>query len=115
MNDVEPTIRSLNKNDFSAWKRLYQHYLEFYKTELNEEQLTTLWSWFFDPSKEMHCYLATHEDQIIGLVHFREYLRPIKATAAIFIDNLYVDNQYRGMGVARQLSHSPYARPLLHN
>ena len=50
--------------------------------------------------------VAIHENKIIGLVHFREFLRPIKASSAIFMDDLYVENDYRGKGVARNLIQS---------
>ena len=97
------TVRAIEQTDFSGWKALYKKYLAHYKTELTELQLATLWSWFFDNEKQMHGNVAIHEREIIGLVHFREFLRPIKAAAAIFMDDLYVENNYRGKGVARSL------------
>jgi len=97
------TIRAIEKKDHSDWKVLYKKYLAHYKTELTEPELATLWSWFFDIEKQMHGNVAIHENKIIGLVHFREFLRPIKAASAIFMDDLYVENAYRGKGVARKL------------
>ena len=106
MSTSELKIKPINQDDFSDWKALYKQYLDFYKTELSSEQLVTLWSWFFDADKQMYCYAAIHENKLIGLVHFREYLRPIKAASAVFIDDLYVDNNLRGMGVAQSLIQS---------
>jgi ribosomal protein S18 acetylase RimI-like enzyme len=106
MKKIELIIKPINQDDFSAWEWLYKQYLEFYNTELSTNQLTTLWSWFFDTDKQMHCYKAIHENKIIGLVHFREYLRPIKAASAIFIDDLYVDSAFRGRGIAQSLIQS---------
>ena len=103
MNKVELIIKPIKQDDFPDWKVLYKKYLAFYKTELTEPQLTTLWSWFFDPNKQMYCYAAIHENKIVGFVHFREYLRPIKAASAVFIDDLYVENKLRGMGIAQSL------------
>lgn len=97
------TVRAVEQTDFSDWKALYKKYLAYYKAELTEPQLATLWSWFFESEKQMHGNVAIHEHEIIGLVHFREFLRPIKAAAAIFMDDLYVENNYRGRGVARSL------------
>ena len=96
MNKMAFTIRSLEQTDLSGWKALYKKYLAFYKTELTDSQLETLWSWFFDVRKQMYGNVAIHENKIIGLVHFREFLRPIKASSAIFMDDLYVENDYRG-------------------
>jgi GNAT superfamily N-acetyltransferase len=103
VNKVELIIKPINQDDFSDWTVLYKKYLAFYKTELTEAQLATLWSWFFDTDKQMYCYAAIHENKIVGLVHFREYLRPIKAASAVFIDDLYVENKLRGMGIAQRL------------
>lgn len=103
MKNIELDIKLINQNNFPEWKVLYKEYLEFYKTDLTEQQLITLWDWFFDPAQSMHCHIAVHENKIIGLVHFREYLRPIKAATAIFMDDLYVRNSFREMGVAQRL------------
>jgi L-amino acid N-acyltransferase YncA len=103
MDSMVFTIRTLEPKDLSDWKSLYKKYLTFYKTELTDPQLTILGSWFFDLEKQMYGNVAMHENKIIGFVHFREFLRPIKAASAIFMDDLYVENAYRGKGVARKL------------
>lgn len=103
MNKVTLTIRRLEQKDFSGWKALYKKYLAHYKTALTEPELARLWSWFFDIEKQMYANVAIHENKIIGLVHFREFLRPIKAASAIFMDDLYVEHDHRGNGVARSL------------
>ena len=100
---VSLTIRAIEQNDLVEWKVLYKKYLMFYKTELTNSQLDTLWSWFFDVEKQMHANVVIHENKIIGLVHFREFLRPIKAASAIFMDDLYVEATYRSKGIARSL------------
>ena len=106
MSNVESIIKPINQDDFLDWKVLYKQYLEFYKTTLSPEQLTKLWSWFFNADKKMYCYAAIYESKIVGLVHFREYLRPIKAASAVFIDDLYVENKFRGMSIAQRLIQS---------
>lgn len=106
MNSMALTIRTIQQNDLVDWKALYRKYLTFYKTELTDSQLETLWFWFFDAEKQMKSNVAIHENKIIGLVHFREFLRPIKAASAIFMDDLYVETAYRGKGVARSLIQS---------
>lgn len=96
-------IRAIESKDLSSWQALYKKYLAFYKTNLTDSQLAMLWSWFFDIEKQMHGNIAVHENTVIGLVHFREFLRPIKAATALFMDDLYVENDYRGKGIARSL------------
>ncbi|AHE66869.1 GNAT family N-acetyltransferase [Legionella oakridgensis] len=96
-------IRTVKQSDFSDWKILYKKYLIFYKTNLTETELVKLWTWFFEPQKQIYCFIAIVQNKPIGLIHFREYLRPIKATNGMFIDDLYVDNAFRGQGTARAL------------
>ena len=103
MKNISLTIRAIEQNDFADWKVLYRKYLAFYKTELTDSQLETLWYRFFDTEKQMQSNVALHENKIIGLVHFREFFRPIKAATAIFMDDLYVETAYRGKGVAPSL------------
>jgi GNAT superfamily N-acetyltransferase len=96
-------IRCIQQDDFNSWCLLYEKYLAFYQTMLSEQQLMNLWDWFFDDTTKVYCSVAILNDNIIGLVHFREFFRPIKASVGIFMDDLFVDSSYRGQGIARQL------------
>ncbi|WP_133128527.1 GNAT family N-acetyltransferase [Legionella nagasakiensis] len=97
------TIRKAERSDFHGWSLLYKEYLDFYKTMLTVEQLIILWNWFFDDEKKMYCSIAFSKDTPVGLVHFREFLRPIKASVGIFIDDLFVESTHRGQGIAQKL------------
>lgn len=55
---------------------------------------------------EIHCHLALFEEKAIGFVHFRQFLRPIKASVAIFMDDLFVSPEYRGKQIAQKLIES---------
>jgi ribosomal protein S18 acetylase RimI-like enzyme len=105
---VQYEIKSLINNDeFECWKQLYKKYLTFYNTSLTEDQLANVWSWFFNQEMNIYCYAAKDKDgKWLGLIHFRKYLRPIKAGAGIFIDDLYVDDDYRGQHIGQQLIQS---------
>ena len=94
-------IRAVQKDDWHSWCHLYKKYLDFYKTSLTQEQLQTVWNWIFD--HQIYCYVATQENNLIGLVHFREFLRPIKATTGVFMDDLFVEPECRGHGIGQEL------------
>jgi GNAT superfamily N-acetyltransferase len=100
------TIRLAQPNDLEAWSHLYKQYLEFYETSLSQEQLLKLWNWFFSEEEKIYCYVANVENKLVGLVHFREFLRPLRASAGIFMDDLFVDSNSRGRGIAQKLIHS---------
>jgi RimJ/RimL family protein N-acetyltransferase len=100
------TIRSAETKDFQSWSELYKQYLDFYHTTLSNTQLATLWEWFFDAEKKIYCHIAFVKEKPVGLVHFREFLRPIKASIGIFMDDLFVTSTHRGQGIAQQLINS---------
>lgn len=100
------TIRSAETKDFRLWSQLYKQYLDFYHTSLSNDQLLTLWEWFFDAEKKIYCQIAFVKENPAGFVHFREFLRPIKASSGIFMDDLFVAPMHRGQGIAQQLINS---------
>ena len=97
------TIRKAERSDFDSWSQLYTQYLDFYQTTLTNEQLIVLWDWLFDDDKKIYCFLGFSKETPVGLVHFREFLRPIKASFGIFMDDLFVESTYRGQGIAQKL------------
>ena len=96
-------IRKAERSDFDSWSQLYTQYLDFYQTTLTNDQLIILWNWLFDDNKKIYCSLAFSNETPVGLVHFREFLRPIKASVGIFMDDLFVESTYRGQGIAQKL------------
>ena len=97
-------IRPLLESDRAQWEQLYQGYAAFYKVAQTDEMRQIVWSWIMDPSKEVHALAAAGPDGIlIGLAHFRPYARPLSATTGGFLDDLFVDPNARGSGVAEAL------------
>lgn len=96
-------IKKAKRSDYHGWSLLYKQYLDFYQTMLTDVQLIALWDWFFDDEKKIYCAIAFSKDVPVGLVHFREFLRPIKASVGIFMDDLFVESAYRGQGIAQKL------------
>lgn len=97
-------IRNPHDNEFEIWSKIYKIYLDFYQTSLTEEELRKVWSWIFaENSQKIHCYLAEIDNEIVGLTHFREFYRPLKACKGIFLDDLIVIPKCRGHRVGYQL------------
>ena len=86
------------------WEQLYAGYAAFYKVEQTPEMRARVWSWLQDPDHEVEGLLTINaEDKAIGLAHFRPYSRPLMATTACFLDDLFVEPQSRGSGAAEAL------------
>ena len=87
-----------------AWRRLYQGYADFYRSPMTDEIADRLWSWLLDPSHVMEARLALNaKGEPVGLAHFRNLPRPLEATWAGFLDDLFVAPQARGSGVVEAL------------
>lgn len=98
-----PAIREARAGDKEPWSRLYADYARFYQVEQTDEMRGRVWSWISDPAHEVRCLVAEGVEGLVGLAHFRAFARPLSATMAGFLDDLYVDPTARGSGVAQAL------------
>ncbi len=97
------TIRTPRHDEYDIWCNVYRIYLDFYHTSLTEDELKKVWSWVGNNSASLHCYFAELDQNVVGLAHFREYMRPIKASKGIYLDDLIVLPKFRGYGIGYQL------------
>lgn len=86
------------------WERLYAGYAAFYKVEQTAQMRETVWRWVFDQDNELQALVALDASgRAVGLAHFRAMLRPLRAALGGFLDDLFVEADLRGSGVARAL------------
>lgn len=98
------TIRPLEHRHRADWERLYAGYAAFYKVTQTPEMRGRVWSWIHDPAHEVKALVAeTAEGRAVGLAHYRPFARPLSATIGGFLDDLFVDPEYRGRRVADAL------------
>ena len=98
------TVRPVAARDRNEWDRLYAGYAAFYKVEQTPAMRDKVWSWLMDEKTEVHGLVAGIEGgKLIGITHFRPYARPLSASTGGFLDDLFVDPQARGSGVADAL------------
>ena len=96
-------IRSLEQKDKENWSKLYNGYADFYKVPMNKEILETLWGWIHDDSHIINGICYELEDRIVGIAHYRTMPRPIKGKYIGFIDDLFVEPNFRGQKIAQKL------------
>ena len=96
-------IRNLIQSDRQNWEKLYIDYAEFYKVTMNNEILDTVWSWLFNKKHVVNglCYEA--EGKIVGIAHYRTMPRPLKGKYIGFLDDLFVDPNFRGKKIGQKL------------
>ena len=63
-----------------------------------------VWQWLFDPDHDLQGFLVEDESgRVVGLAHVRPFPRPLHASVAGFLDDLFVEESARGTGAAQAL------------
>jgi len=96
-------IRKLEKKDRENWAKLYNGYADFYKVPMNTGILDTIWSWIQDESHAVNAICFELEGEIVGIAHYRTMPRPIKGQYIGFLDDLFVEPEFRGQKIAQKL------------
>ena len=96
-------IRKLEQKDKENWAKLYNEYAEFYKVPMNPGVLDTLWEWIHDESHDVNGLCFELEGKIVGIAHYRTMPRPIKGEYIGFLDDLFVEPEFRGQKIAQKL------------
>jgi len=60
------------------WEKLYKSYAEFYKVEMNEKILNTVWSWIHDKNHDVNGLGYVIDDKLVALAHYRKMPRPLR-------------------------------------
>ena len=98
------TVRAVGAGDRAEWDRLYAGYAAFYKVAQTCAMRDTVWGWLMDADHSTEGLVAVgNSGMLVGLAHFRAFARPLSATVGGFLDDLFVDPQARGQGVAEAL------------
>ena len=96
-------IRKIKRKVKENWIKLYCGYARFYKVPMKQEILDTLWSWIHDEIHVVNGICYEIEDKIVGIAHYRTMPRPIKGQYIGFLDDLFVDEHFRGQKIAQKL------------
>ena len=96
-------IRKLEQKDNENWAKLYNGYAEFYKVPMNTGILDTLWSWIQDESHDVNGLCFELEGKIVAIAHYRTMPRPIKVQYIGFLDDLFVEPEFRNQKIAQKL------------
>ena len=96
-------IRSIKLNDKEDWQKLYHGYADFYKVEMNSQILKTVWNWLHDKNHELKGIGYEIDGKIVGLAHYRKLLSPLKGKYIGYLDDIFVDPEYRGQKIGKKL------------
>jgi ribosomal protein S18 acetylase RimI-like enzyme len=96
-------IREIQLKDKKQWQELYRGYADFYKVEMNEQIIQTVWNWLHDESHEVSGLVYEVDDNIVGFAHYRRMPRPLTGKDIGFLDDLFVEPKYRGQKIGEKI------------
>lgn len=96
-------VRALVVSDKSQWLPLWQGYLEFYKTELSQEQSELTWQRLVDPTYNLHGLAVEVEGVIQGITHYSFQTSTWAAKNYCYLEDLFTAQNMRGKGIGRLL------------
>ena len=96
-------IRKLERKDKKNWIKLYCGYAKFYKVPMSQEILDTLWEWIHNEIHDVNAICYEFEGKIVGIAHYRTMPRPIKGQYIGFLDDLFVEPEFRSQQIAQKL------------
>ena len=96
-------IREIRLDDKEEWEALYRGYADFYKVEMNDKILNTVWEWIHDKNHDVCGLVYEQDNKIIGLAHYRKMPSPLRGKYIGFLDDLFVEPKHRRNGVGEKI------------
>jgi len=96
-------IREIRLDDKKQWEVLYRGYADFYKVEMNDKILNTVWEWIHDKNHDVCGLVYEQDNKIIGLAHYRKMPSPLRGKYIGFLDDLFVEPKHRRKGVGEKI------------
>ncbi len=94
-------IRDIHLKDKEQWEKLYRGYADFYKVEMNDKILQTVWSWLYDKNHEVNGLVYEVDGNIVGLAHYRRMPSPLRGQDIGFLDDLLLTRNIEGKELAK--------------
>ncbi len=97
------TIQPLTPVHYEEWLSLFEGYADHYQFTLSANSIATTWGWLMNGSHPTMGLVAVLDDSLVGFAHCRAMPSPLRGQEIGFLDDLFVDPECRGMGVAEKL------------
>lgn len=98
------TVTPLTPDDSRAWRPLWDGYLAFYGTSLDEATTAATFARLVDPGSGMRGALARDDaGAAVGLVHWLTHPATWSTASYCYLEDLFVAPPGRGVGTGRAL------------
>lgn len=102
-------VRPLQITDHEAWLPLWQGYQKFYKVQIPETTTRMTWRRLLDPREPMFGAIALSGDSAVGIAHWIFHRSCWTVENYCYLQDLFVVEDKRGMGIGRKLIEHVYA------
>ncbi len=107
-------IRPLQAQDEADWRRLWTGYLEFYESSVPEEVYRTTFARILagngGAEDAIYGLVVEVDGKPAGLVHYFFHQHCWRVEDVCYLQDLYVDPEFRGKRLGRALIEAVYAR-----
>jgi len=103
---MDVVVRVAKPEDFKAWRQLWQGYLDFAGSTLDEAITQATWQRVHSPDASLLCRLAVVDDRPVGFALCVLHEGTWVTQPICYLEDLYVDSSMRGKGAGRALIES---------
>lgn len=100
-------VRSVDADDYPAWKPLWDGYNAFYgregETALPQQVTDATWQRFLDPHEPVFGLVAEHAGRLVGLTHYLFHRSTTRIELICYLQDLFTAPGERGHGIGRAL------------
>ncbi|MCE9983542.1 GNAT family N-acetyltransferase [Leclercia adecarboxylata] len=96
-------VREAKAEDYEAWLRLWNGYLSFYGTGLDEAVTLATWRRVLSADSTLFCRLAETEQGVVGFAICVLHEGTWVTQPLCYLEDLFVDDAARGKGAGRAL------------
>jgi GNAT superfamily N-acetyltransferase len=102
------SIHTLADSHKEAWSRLWKQYLLFYEVKRSKEIFDLTFLRLINKNETCKGYIAFIDGNAVGIVHCIYHLHLWQKEEICYLQDLFVDENYRKHGVARKLISQVY-------
>jgi GNAT superfamily N-acetyltransferase len=106
-------IRPVGKGERAAWETLWNGYLAFYNATLAADASDITWQRFHDPEEQMFLLGAYVDGKLTGIAQYLFHRSTWTPESYCYLQDLFVAENARGLGVGRALIEAVYQRAKL--
>lgn len=108
--ETELIVRDLQPSDETAWRKLWRGYLDFYGATVADDVTDLTWARIQDPNEPVFALGAEQDGVVLGFATCVLHRSTWARQHYCYLEDLYVDEETRGLGVGRALIEAVYAR-----